>query len=107
MQRLGNVEGWRFHFIVPLDIDEIIFPIMPFFDWKSLLDRVLFKQHGLLDTVASFAVQNTYYFVNWDLATTTKVEDKGLSHDPHPPSRNDSYTSFLDIKFRTDRKSVV
>ena len=83
----------RFHFIVPLDVDEVIFPI-EHSDWKSLLDRVLFKQHGLLDTVASFAVQNTYFFTNWNLTTY---------QDRH----NDSYTSFLDINYRTANFSQV
>ena len=73
----------RFQFIIPIDIDEVILPIKQK-DWMTLMERVLYKQHRLLDTVASFAVQNTYFFHRWDL----------ISH-------NDTYQSLLQMNFRT------
>ena len=92
---------------VQLKVSSILFKILLTYcatqhaDWKSLLDRVLFKQHGLLDTVASFAVQNTYFFHNWDLTTFEDHDLRRQSHD------NYNYASFLDINFRTANFSQV
>ncbi len=55
-----------FRFVVPLDIDEVILPTVHN-TWSDMLDRVLFKQRGLLDRVASFAAQNVYFFRDWNL----------------------------------------
>ena len=74
-----------FNFIIPLDVDEIIFPISDA-NWSGLMDRVLYKQHALLDTVASFAAQNVYFFNHWDLKETHS---------------NDSYQSFFRMNFRS------
>ena len=73
-----------FNFIIPLDVDEIIFPISDA-NWSGLMDRVLYKQHALLDTVASFAAQNVYFFNHWDLKET----------------HNNSYQSFFRMNFRS------
>ena len=81
----------RFKFIVPLDIDEIIFPVEDS-NWSALLERVLYKQHGLLDSVASFAVQNTYFFSHWDLATM---------------ERKERFPSLIESKFRTANFSAL
>ena len=48
------------------------------------MDTVFYKQHGLLDNVASFAAQNVYFFNNWGLQ-----------------SPNDSYQSFFRMNFRS------
>ena len=73
-----------FKFVIPLDIDEIILPSDEFQNWTQLMERILFKQHRLLDSVASFAVQNTYFFANWDLQ-----------------EHNDTFPSFLTMNYRT------
>lgn len=84
-----------FNYVIPLDIDEIILPTMDQ-HWAALMQRVLYKQHGLLDTVASFAVQNTYYFSNWNLTAN--------SHGKKKPT---SFPSLLQSQYRTANFSQV
>ena len=89
-------------FVIPLDIDEIIFPINHT-DWKSLLDRILLKQHGLLDQVASFAVQNSYFFQDWSFHdfnnNNTVAGDNNDDDNDHP--------SFFSFKYRTGNFSQI
>lgn len=87
-----------FNFVIPLDIDEIILPTQDA-DWKALMQRVLYKQHALLDTVASFAVQNTYYFSNWNLDNNDD-SSSGIR-------KKMTFPSFLQSKYRTANFSQV
>ena len=89
-----------------MDIDEIIFPINHT-DWKSLLDRILHKQHGLLDQVASFAVQNSYFFQDWNLHDFNNTSDGGDDNNINNNDTDDDHPSFFSYKYRTGNFSQI
>ena len=87
-----------------MDIDEIIFP-SNHTDWKSLLDRILHKQHGLLDQVASFAVQNSYFFQDWSLHDFNNTS--GDEKNNYTTDDVDHHPSFFSYKYRTGNFSQI
>jgi hypothetical protein len=91
----------RFRFVVPIDIDEIIFPVNHT-DWKALLDRVFYKQSGLLNQVASFSAQNVYFFKDWsEAAVEINSTSKATSNNPS------SWPSLFELTVRSRNYSHV
>ena len=59
----GNM--YKYKFVLPIDIDEIIFPIK-FDNWNDLMDYVFRMDKTAEKTVGSFSVRNAHFFKKYD-----------------------------------------
>ena len=53
---------YNYTFILPIDVDEIIFPIR-FNTWNDLMNYVFLKDPNARSSIGSFAVRNAHFFV--------------------------------------------
>ena len=88
---------YNFKFVLPIDIDEIIFPIR-FDNWNDLMEYVFHMDNTAEKTVGSFSVRNVHFFKKSNLSDGTLLTVETTERSANYSNPGERVKSFVNTQ---------